>query len=85
MNMANVVILFKNMANGDSVDLQVPTDISADEFVRAVRQVYKLDIDLNDPMQMYLQMEDPIAFLQGDERLADLGMRMGSVVYYYKR
>ena len=62
------------------VDIQVPTWISANELVIGLNDAYGLDIDTSDYSKCYLKAENPVAFLRGNKKLYEFGLRNGSVV-----
>lgn len=78
------VIIFNNYTNGNSVDLEVPLDISANELVNALNSAYELGIDVSDVKNCYLKAENPIALLKGNKSLADYGVRNGTVINFTK-
>lgn len=80
--MAKAIILFRNIRSGQDADLEVSLEVPAREFVKAVNQAYELGIDVENQAQLFLQMEYPIALLYGEDTLAEIGMRTGSIVYY---
>ncbi len=76
------IVIFDMMKRGQSVDLEVPLDISANDLVTALNNAYHLGIDTSDIKKCFLRMEAPIALLRGEKTLAQFGMRNGSVIRY---
>lgn len=77
-----VVVIFNIIKRNITIDLEVPTDITARELIYALNQAYHLEIDTDDITKCHLQMENPIALLRGNKVLADCGIRDGSIIYY---
>lgn len=65
-----------------AVDLEVPLDITANDFVNALNIAYKLQIDTSDIKNCYLKSENPMALLKGNKTLAEFGLRNGSVIFF---
>lgn len=80
--MANVVIVFKDFIHKREVDVEVPLEITADEFISALDDVYHLGMRTECKTVRFLRMESPIALIRGENTLESLGMRMGSIVCY---
>lgn len=83
--MANLVITFVDEEKNQHHDLEVPDEISADEFVNALQLVYKLHGSTVNPRDAYMRMEYPVGLIKGSHSLRELGMRNGSIVYSGKR
>lgn len=77
-----VIVIFVNVKQNTSVDIEVPVDISARDLIRALNEAYSLNINTDDITKCHLQMENPIALLRGNRILSDCGIRKGSVIYY---
>ncbi|MGM9603393.1 MAG: EsaB/YukD family protein [Faecousia sp.] len=82
MNNDTAIVVFKMHKRNQSVDLQIPLFISANELVLALNTVYGLGIDTSDIKHCYLKAENPIALLKGNKTLAEFGLRNGSVINY---
>ena len=54
-------------------DLEVPLDITADEFIYAIQNIIRVED--------FLTSENPIALIKGDQTLEELGIRNGSIIY----
>lgn len=80
--MDTFIIRFRNMDK--EVDLEVPSSITAQEFIIAVNEAYNLGIDTSDIKSCHLQAENPIALLKGKKTLAECGFRNGTIVYFVK-
>ncbi len=76
----NKAIITVNMVKtGNSHDLEVPLDISANELCEALFQKY-LPQQYGDMQQYYLKAERPIALLRGERTLREYGIRNGSII-----
>lgn len=58
-------------------DLEVPMDIAAERLIMAIANAYNLGNSTT-----YLTCENPIAFIQGNNTLADYGVHDGSIIRY---
>ena len=74
------IIVFNIIKRNFTVDLEVPLDISANELVVALNTAYELGIDTTDIKNCYLKAENPVAFLRGNKKLSEFGLRNGSIV-----
>ncbi|MGN0317023.1 MAG: EsaB/YukD family protein [Lachnospira sp.] len=82
MEKDTIIIRFLN--KDKEVDLEIPSSITAQEFIVAVNEVYDLGIDTMDIKNCYLQAENPIALLKGNKTLSEYGFRNGTIVYFVK-
>ena len=79
--MDTAVIQFRMEDKKKEVDLEVPLDITAQEFLLALNECYHLGMDTNQPENLYMRMEYPIALLMGTRTLKKYGVRTGTIVY----
>ncbi|MDO4176411.1 MAG: EsaB/YukD family protein [Bacillota bacterium] len=77
-----IIIIFNMTKRGQKVDLDIPTDISANDLVVALNTTYDLGIDVSDMKNCYLKAENPIVLLKGTKTLKEFGLRNGSVIYF---
>ena len=82
MKSDTAIVILKLLKKNQSVDLEVPLYITANELVTALNTAYELNIDLSDIKNCYLKAENPIALLRGNKTLADFGIRDGSVILF---
>lgn len=82
MDSETAIVIFVNHNNEYGVDLEVPLNITANEFVKALNTAYKLEIDISDIKNCYLKAENPIVLLKGNKTLAEFGIRNGSKIHY---
>ena len=71
------VTVIVHLETGKDVDIELPTDISADAIIRALYQALKLTGRCPD----CIRCENPIALLQGDMPLSFFGIRDGSTIF----
>lgn len=82
MKTDTAIVILKLLKRNESIDLEVPLYITANELVTAINTAYELNIDLSDIKNCYLKAENPIALLRGNKTLADFGIRDGSVILF---
>ena len=82
MDREKAIILFKQCKSGQIFDLEVPLDITANEFVLAMNSAYRLNIDTSDIKNCFLSAENPIVLLRGNKTLAEFGVRNGTVINF---
>lgn len=82
MDREKAIIIFNIVKKGQSADLEVPLNITANELVNALNTAYDLGIDTSDIKNCYLKAERPIALLKGNKTLSEFGIRNGSVINY---
>lgn len=77
-----VTVVFENKETGLAMELEIPTNISANDLVLALNNIYELDMDTENIFDCYLVSENPIAFLRGNKLIADFGIHNGSKIIY---
>ncbi|RKM53850.1 hypothetical protein D6853_15035 [Butyrivibrio sp. X503] len=75
------IVIFKINQNEIGIDIEIPLNITANELIFGLNKGFNLGINMDDPTQCYLRMENPIGFLRGDTMLNEYGIRNGSVIY----
>ncbi|MDY2736068.1 EsaB/YukD family protein [Intestinibacter sp.] len=78
MEVITVVLYFHKLRK--QVDLQVPVNITATEFVIGINKAYNLGINVEDLSKCYLRSENPIALLKGDKTLKEFNLINGSII-----
>ena len=78
MEVITVVLYFHKIRK--QVDLQVPVNITATEFVIGINKAYNLGINVDDLSKCYLRSENPIALLKGDKTLKEFNLINGSII-----
>ncbi|MCD7981740.1 MAG: EsaB/YukD family protein [Clostridiales bacterium] len=76
------VVTFCNPGRGQTVELEIPVDITANDLILALNEAYHLEMDTENIFHCYFAAEHPIAFLRGNKRLSDFGVRNGTVIIY---
>jgi len=77
-----IIIEFHILKKKQSVDLEIPSDITARELAAGLNEAFSLGISTTDAGQGCLRSENPIALLRGNRLLSEYGLRNGSIVYY---
>lgn len=78
MEVITIVLYFHRLRK--QVDLQVPVNITATEFVIGINKAYNLGINIEDLSKCYLRSENPIALLKGDKTLKEFNLINGSII-----
>lgn len=78
--MDKVTIIFNNTKEKKKIDIEVPLDITANELIKVINEVFDLKMDLNDKTKCYLKAEKPIVLLKGNKTLQDLGIHNGTII-----
>ncbi len=82
MSKGTAIIVLNLTKKNITADIEVPLNISANEFVVALNSAYDLGIDTTNIKNCYLKAENPIALLRGNKSLMEFGLRNGSVINY---
>lgn len=82
MNRDKAIIIFNNIKRQQSIDLEIPLNISANDLVLALNSAYDLGIDISNIKNCYLKAERPIALLKGNKSLKDFGVRNGTIIIF---
>ena len=82
MDQETVIIILDLVKRKETVDLEVPLNITANELVIALNTAYGLGINTDDIKNCYLKAERPIALLRGNRTLKEFGIRDGTVIVY---
>lgn len=72
---------FIDKVNNRACDMEIPLDITCDDLVKAINESMKLNIEIPSK-NAYFRSENPIALIQGDRTLGELGLRVGSVIIF---
>lgn len=78
MNRAIVILNIHKLNR--KVDIEVPLDITANEFVISINKAYGLGINTDNIMEVYARSENPIALLKGNKTLEQFNIRDGSII-----
>lgn len=80
--MENVVVIFENKNKKTVEEIEIPLNITANDLIYALNSAYDLKLNSEDVFDYYLCAENPIAFLRGEKKLSDFGLRQGTVIIY---
>lgn len=63
--------------SGKEVDMEIPTNISADDLIHALHQT----LDPSRPCPDFIRSDNPAALLHGSTKVEDFALRDGSTLY----
>lgn len=79
--MKNVVtIIFKIPSIKIIKELEIPINMTANEFCRAMLSTYLNITDEKELYNCYLKSENPIALIKGEKTLQEFGLYDGSII-----
>ena len=70
-----IILIFHDVEKKQDCDLEVPSDLTANEFVHALNQGLNMGIDTKD-------ISNPIALLRGNKKLSEYGLHHGTDIWY---
>lgn len=76
------VIIFENRVSGESCDLEVPLNITANDLIKGIAQAFCLEKLNNGNAESYLKAENPIALIRGNKTLFEIGIHHATTVTY---
>lgn len=79
-----ITVFFENLEAKTTTELEIPTDITANDLVLALNSAYDLGMDTDNIFHCYLVSENPIAFLRGNRRLSDFGIHHGTRIIFQR-
>lgn len=82
--MADKAIIMFCVNGLQSVDLEVPLNITAIELIQALNSAYSLGVTQDKLGESYLKCENPIALLRGNKTLEEMGIHNGSKISFEK-
>lgn len=82
MDKERITVVLYLMQQGRRVDVDIPVDITANELIIGLNAAYQLGMDTSDLFKCYLRTENPIAFLRGNKKITEYGLRNGTVVNF---
>lgn len=77
-----VILEFINKNDDSNTELEVPTNITANDLIIALNDAFDLGMDIENIFNCYLVAENPIAFLHGNKGLAEYGIRNGTKIIF---
>ncbi len=76
-----IIVMLKRNESDRGIYIEVPVNISADEFIYGLNQGFNLGIDMNNPNECYLRSSNPITLIRGEKTLLEHGLRNGTSIY----
>ncbi len=83
--METAIINFINIVEDTNTEMEIPLNITANDLIYALDEVFLLGIDREDVLECYLVAENPIAFLKGNKELSEYGIRNGTDIIFTRR
>lgn len=80
-----IIVIFSVPEINMECDIEIPTNISANELIYGLNKGFNLGIRLNDPEDCYLRSENPTALLRGDTTIEEYHLYRGSKIIYSRR
>lgn len=80
-----IILIFHRGDTGEAFDIEVPVQMTANEFVLAVNSGLSLGIDTKDISKCCLKATNPIALLRGNRTLGQYGLRNGTDIWFDER
>ena len=77
-----IIMIFKRDAGDAGIDIEVPADITAGELIYGLNEGFHLGINMENPAEVFLRAENPIALVRGERTLSDIGLRNGTTLYF---
>lgn len=77
-----IIMQFVWMNTQQSIDIEVPLNITANELLYGLNQGLHLGLHLDDVSQCYLTTENPIALLKGDVLLSEFQVHDGTKICF---
>ncbi len=81
----NIIVIFKRKSDGSEVDLEIPSNLSANELIYGLNESFGLGINMDKPSECYLRADEPKALIRGERTLEELGLRDGNIIYFDER
>lgn len=78
------VITVYNEKTGIDLDYEVPLDITANDLIIALSNIFSIPIKKEHIFNYYIRSDSPKALLIGENRLRDYGIRDGSKMWLWK-
>lgn len=75
-----IIMIFH--CNNQSLDIEVPIQITANELIYGLNNGFHLGIDMNNPKECFFRAENPIALVRGEKTLEELGLRNGTNLFF---
>ena len=76
--MMNSAIVIVHLPDGGTKDIEVPTDITANQLIDALWQGLKM----NGRRPVSLRTDNPVAYLRGNQKISEFGFHHGTSIYF---
>lgn len=70
------IVEFINLKNNIKEELEIPTNITANDLIIALNEAFDLEMDIDNIFNCYLVAENPIAFLHGNKNYRNTVLEM---------
>ena len=77
-----ITVFFENEQSNTITELEIPSDITANDLVLALNSAYGLHMDTDNIFHCYLVSENPIAFIRGNRMVREFGIHNGSRIIF---
>jgi uncharacterized ubiquitin-like protein YukD len=75
------IVMLKKNEFDPGIDIEIPLNISANEFIYGLNQSFNLGINMDDPKECYLRASNPITLIKGEKTLEEHGIRNGTSIF----
>lgn len=82
MDTDKIICILRNHVTGISVDVEIPTDITASELIIGLNEGFKLGMKTADVSRCSLKTENPIALLRGNKLVREYGLHNGTIIHF---
>lgn len=79
-----IVVVFNALKQNLSMDLEIPLNITVQELITGLNEIFNLGVDVSDVKQCYLKTENPVMLLRGNRLLGEYGLHDGSIINFTK-
>ena len=80
-----VAVEFHDGSRNRVTDVEIPLFLTGNELVIALGKAYDLPLNPEDPSQVYMRAENPVALIAGNLTLAQMGIANGTRIFYEPR
>ena len=80
MTKERVTIVLNIAKKHFSADIEVPLNITVNEFIVWLNSAYDIGIDVANVKDCYLKAENPMALLKGNRLLSEFGIHNGTII-----
>ncbi|SCY47256.1 MULTISPECIES: hypothetical protein [unclassified Butyrivibrio] len=77
-----IIMIFHRADTNETFDIEVPTDITANELIYGLNKGLGLGINMDNPADAYLRSINPIALLRGDDLIEDFHLHGGTTIIF---